>query len=85
MTADKTTADSQVPDEQMALAALQKVQSMSAVELDARINQDIGEPMLGVLKAIGRALAAQDESDDSVARRVHGMVLAYLLAGEVRQ
>lgn len=72
------------PDEERALKALQSVQSLSAPELDQLIDGEIGKPMLGVFSALARAFD-ESSSDEDIARRVHLVVLGYLLHREVEK
>jgi hypothetical protein len=71
------------PDEAMALAALQRVQSLSGAEVDAIIEGEIGPEMLGVMMALARAQFPHDD-DATLARRVQLLVLGWLLAREAR-
>lgn len=73
-----------VLDEKSALHALQAVQSLSASEIDALVTSEIGTPMLGVFSALARAFGPSDHEEE-VARRVHLMVLGYLLHREAEQ
>jgi hypothetical protein len=67
-----------------ALDALQTVQSMTAAQVGAGVDGEIGGDLLGVLHALARA-SAPDADDEDVARRVHLMVLAWLLRGHVER
>lgn len=72
------------PDEEKALSALKAVQSLTAEELDRLISDEIGKPMLGVFSALSRAFD-EGAGDDEVARRVHLVVLGYLLHREIER
>lgn len=73
-----------VLDEKSALHALQAVQSLSASEIDVLVTSEIGTPMLGVFSALARAFDPSDDEEE-VARRVHLMVLGYLLRREAER
>ncbi len=70
------------PDDKRALAALQTVQSLSGEELDALIASEVGNEMLGVMKAVARA-QFPDDDDATRARHVHLLLFGYLLRREV--
>jgi len=69
------------PDEARAVAALEKVQALSAEELDALITREIGNPMLGVFSALAKAVNPGGDREE-VFRAVHLMVLSYALRVE---
>lgn len=71
------------PAEATVLAAFKKVQQFSGKELDQRITDDVGNPMLGAFKALATATVGK-ENNEQVNRIVHLMVLAYLMNSEVR-
>ena len=72
------------PGEQKVLAALKVVQNLDARQLDDAISRELGNPMLGVLDSLARALLP-DLSDDKRHRTVHLMVLSYLMRAEVEK
>lgn len=72
------------PDENQALEALKAVQAITAEELNDLVTEEIGAPMLGVFSALVRA-SEEGLSDVDVARRVHLMVLGFLLRRELTQ
>jgi hypothetical protein len=65
------------PDEKKSLAALKAVQSLSKLEFDALLDAEIGQPMLGVMKAVAKAQHGDDE--EAVARTLHMLAFGYLL------
>jgi hypothetical protein len=65
-----------------ALEAMKTVQALDGRSLEARIQADIGTPMMAVFTSLARSMFPEDD-DEVVARKVHLMVLAYLLKGEV--
>jgi hypothetical protein len=69
------------PSEDHAIEALKKVQALSGAELDGLIDAEIGNSMLGVFQAIATAMFPEDPK--GLSKRVHLMVLAYLLRCEV--
>lgn len=71
-----------LPDEKRALAAVQRVQALEADELDRRITEEIGNPLLGMFGALAKSIS-DDESARATAERVHLMVLAFLIRGEL--
>jgi hypothetical protein len=72
------------PTEARAIAALQKVQSISAKELDAVISAEVGTPMLGVMSSLASAMMPNLEKEQ-LNRTVHLMVMGYLLSREVQK
>ena len=70
------------PTEQVALAALQKVQKLTGDELDEALDRQVGAAMLGIFKALAKTLL-NDPDEEVLGRAVHCMVLAYLMRGEV--
>lgn len=73
-----------VPDEESALRALEAVQSLSASELDALLTSEVGKPMVGVFSALARAFDTSGDEEE-IARRVHLVMLGYLLHREVER
>lgn len=67
------------PDEPQALDALRRVQALGPADFERALESEIGEPVVAVLHALARALHPQDD-DDAVAKRIHLMVLAWLMA-----
>jgi hypothetical protein len=72
------------PNEQKALCALKAVQNLDARQLDEAITAELGNPMLGVLDSLARALLP-DLPDDKRHRAVHLMVLSYLMRCELEK
>lgn len=72
------------PDRERAKQALLTVQSLPPEVLDRLVTEEIGDNMLGVLKALAQARDPQ-AGPDRVAELVHLMVLAYLLRREVEE
>ncbi len=70
------------PTEDKALAALRSVQTLSPDDLDHLVSEEIGTPLLGVFSALVRA-SDEGLSDAEIVRRVHLMVLGFLLRKEV--
>lgn len=71
-------------DREGALDALQAVQALGAKEIDAVVTREIGNELLGVFHALAKA-SAPGASDDDVARRVHLMILAWLVRGRIEE
>lgn len=69
------------PTEPQALEALKVVQNLSGPNLQSRITDEIGTPMLGVLDSLAKAVFPKASTDDHH-RTVHLMVLAYLMRAE---
>ncbi|MBI5543999.1 MAG: hypothetical protein HY901_08940 [Deltaproteobacteria bacterium] len=72
------------PTEDKALDALKKVQSLTGPQLNGRITQEIGDPMLGVIDSLAKA-AMPDANREQHHRVVHLMVLSYLMRTEVEK
>ena len=71
-------------DQETALQALDLVGDLDAEELDARIDAEIGDNVLGVLSALAKAsMPGIDSANHS--RTVHLMVLSYLMRGEIER
>jgi hypothetical protein len=66
-------------DEAGALAALQRVQNLTPEAFESALKDELGKPMLTVFNALARGLHPED-TDDAIARKVHLMLLAYLMA-----
>ena len=73
-----------VPNEASALQALKTVQSLTGPDLQARIEEDVGTPMLGVLDSLAKAVFP-DAKLEQHHRTVHLMVLSYLMRCEVEK
>jgi predicted Fe-Mo cluster-binding NifX family protein len=69
------------PSENRALSAMQRVQALSAQELDELITREIGEPMLAVFSALAEA-THPGAPREQIHRAVHLMVLSYLMRCE---
>lgn len=61
---------------------MKAVQALSARELDGRIDELVGDPMLASFAAFVRAVYPDDPREER-AKKVHLMVLAYLMRCEV--
>jgi len=72
------------PNEDRAIQALKTVQALTGPELQARIDQEIGTPMLGVLDSLAKAVFPGAKLEDHH-RQVHLMVLSYLMRAEVEK
>jgi hypothetical protein len=70
------------PTEEAALAAMRKVQQLSGPQIEKAINEEIGDPMMAVFSMLVRHLDPF-ASEDQVSRRIHLMVLAYLMRNEI--
>jgi hypothetical protein len=70
------------PDRKQTEAALNAVQSLTGPELDKAMDDVVGAQMLGAFSALARAMEP-GISDDDRAKRVHLMVLAYLMHREI--
>jgi hypothetical protein len=62
-----------------AFAALQAVQSLTPVEFEAALQNEVGRPMLKVMNAVLRRLHP-DDSDEQAAHKMRLMMVAFLLA-----
>jgi hypothetical protein len=71
------------PDEQTGLAAVKTVQSLSGPELEKRVRAEVGDPMLAFFSLLAKSVAPE-EDDHAIAKRVHLMILAYLIRGELQ-
>lgn len=71
------------PNEEKTLQALQTVQGFTADKIDGLITSEIGEYMLASFRAFAEAMGP-DDNDDERAKKVHLMVLAYLMRCYVR-
>jgi hypothetical protein len=65
-----------------ALEAMKTVQALDGRSMEARIQSEIGTPMMAVFTSLARNMFPEDD-DDGVAKKVHLMVLAFLLKAEV--
>jgi hypothetical protein len=72
-----------VPSEARAVEIMKKIQALSGQELDALIDAEIGNPMLGVFHALASAMFPGEPQN--AAKRVHLMVLAYLMRVEAER
>lgn len=70
------------PDEKTALAAAKKVQVLNGPELERRVRLEVGDPLLAIFALLAKSIEPTAD-DPAIARRVHGMVLAYLVRGEL--
>ena len=68
-------------DETSALQALLKLQSLGGDELNARIQDEIGMPLVGVFHTLAKS-SLPEGTREQHARMVHLMVQAYLLRSE---
>jgi hypothetical protein len=68
------------PDEQSALAAAKKVQVLNGPALEKRVREEVGDPMLAIFALLAKNIEPQAD-DAAIARRVQGIVLAYLIRG----
>jgi hypothetical protein len=67
------------PTEDQALDALRKVQGLAPEDFERALLEHIGEPMLAVFNALARTLYPDDD-EDLIARKLHLMMLAYLMS-----
>ena len=72
------------PVEARVLEAMKRVQKFSGKELDRKITEEVGDPMLGAFKALATSMLGK-ENNDRVNQAVHLMVLAYLMRGQVER
>ena len=72
------------PKEDRAIQALKTVQALTGAELQARIDQEVGTPMLGVLDSLAKAVFPNSKGEDHH-RQVHLMVLSYLMHAEAEK
>jgi hypothetical protein len=72
------------PNEDRAIQALKTVQALTGAELQARIDQEVGTPMLGVLDSLAKAVFPDAKPEDHH-RQVHLMVLSYLMRVEAEK
>jgi hypothetical protein len=70
------------PDEKTALEAVKRVQSLSGPELEKRVHAEIGDPMLAMFVLLAKNLSPEDD-DQAIGKKVHTMILAYLIRGEL--
>lgn len=73
----------EAPEEKAALEALQSVQHLTQARLDELITAHIGDPLLGVFDALARASGSSEDAEQR-ARKVHLMVLAFLMGMQLR-
>lgn len=67
------------PTEDEALAALKRVQTLAPEQFERALNDEVGHPMVSLFNALVRAMHPQDD-DDAVAKKLHLMMLAWLMA-----
>lgn len=67
------------PTDEEALAALQRVQALSPEQFERALEDDIGQSMVSLFNALARAMHPSDD-DDAIARKLHLMMLAWLMA-----
>jgi len=72
------------PAEGKVVEAMKQVQKLNAKELDQRITDELGNPMLGAFKALASALVGK-EDNQRINQMVHLMVLAALMQTDVRR
>jgi hypothetical protein len=72
------------PTEDKALAALKVVQNLTGKQLDEAITKEIGNPMLGVIDSLAKAVLPNSAKEQHH-RTVHLMVLAYLMRIEAEK
>lgn len=70
------------PSEDEAIARLKRVQAMSPEAFDAALREDLGVSMAGVFAALVRSLHPDDD-DAAVAKKLHLMMLAWLMGRDV--
>jgi hypothetical protein len=70
------------PTEDESIEALKRVQSLTPEEFQRAMHDDIGPAMLQVFNALARALHPMD-SDDEIAKKLHLMMLAWLMSREL--
>jgi hypothetical protein len=70
------------PDEARALAAVRKVQSLSGWEIEKRVRAAVGDPLMAMFALLAKSVAPSDD-DHEIAKKVHLMVLAYLVREEL--
>lgn len=70
------------PTEDEAIARLRQVQSLSPEAFDTALRTQLGTPMAGVFAALVRSLHPGDD-DEAIARKLHLMMLAWLMAHDV--
>ena len=71
------------PDEQTGLAAVQKIQALSGPDLEKRVRAEIGDPMLAFFALLAKS-TSPGEDDHAIAKKVHLMILSYLIRGELQ-
>ena len=72
------------PDEPTGLAVVKKIQSLDGPALEKRVRQEVGDPMLAFFSLLAKSTAGANEDETTLAKRVHLMVLAYLIRGELQ-
>jgi hypothetical protein len=70
------------PDEKTALAAVKSVQVLDGATLEKRVREEVGDPLLAMFSLLAKNLSPKDD-DPAIAKKVHVMVLAYLIRGEL--
>jgi hypothetical protein len=71
-----------LPTDEKVFQCVQKVQGLSAAEIDSKISSRIGEPMMGAFTMIATKLQGDNPDRKTVADRVRLMVYGYLLCTE---
>jgi hypothetical protein len=71
------------PDEAKGLEVVKKIQSLSGPDLEKRVRAEVGDPLLAMFSLLAKSTAAPGDDDHAIARKVHLMVLAYLIRGEL--
>jgi hypothetical protein len=70
------------PDEATALAAVRKVQNLSGRDIETRVRAEVGDPLIAMFALLAKSVAPSD-NDSETAKKVHLMVLAYLVREEL--
>jgi hypothetical protein len=73
------------PDEAKGLEVVKKIQSLNGPDLEKRVRAEVGDPMLAFFSLLAKSTAAPGDDDHAIAKKVHLMVLAYLIRGELHQ
>jgi hypothetical protein len=73
------------PDEAKGLEVVKKIQSLNGPDLEKRVRAEVGDPMLAFFSLLAKSTAAPGDDDQAIAKKVHLMVLAYLIRGELHQ
>ena len=73
------------PDEATGLEVVKKIQSLNGPDLEKRVRAEVGDPMLAFFSLLAKSTAGPGDDDHTIAKKVHLMVLAYLIRGELHQ